>query len=253
MLPPVTGEARLLRKVPDLPSGTAVPLNHRPGYQLNQQKPVPREHTSLPPTQQFRFKPLNRRVFRYTEFARQLARQPAATGAIAPSSRSLAKRVVWQADLHDAKTVVELGSGTGVFTEEILNTLTAEQKFFAIELNKTFVTATRNRCPDACVYHSAATELPVWLTKAGSQHADCVISSLPWTIFDVADQDELMRVISSSLAPDGVFVAIVYLGAKYRSRGRYFINNLQRHFATVTTTPTVWRNLPPTQIYRCVK
>lgn len=231
MLRPVTSEHRLIRKVADLP-GAPGPLNHRADYQ---------------------HKRSTRPAFRYSDFARQLARQPAATGAIAPSSRLLAKEVVRQADLNDAKAVVELGPGTGVFTEEILNSLTEQQKFFAIELNQTFVSATRNRCPDARVYHGAATTLPLWLTKNKCLHADCIVSSLPWTIFDESDQDELMRVISSSLAPNGVFVAIVYLGAKCRSRGRYFINNLQRHFSVVTNTPTVWRNLPPSQIYRCVK
>ncbi len=197
--------------------------------------------------------PLVNPAFRYKDFARQLALTPGATGAIAPSSKRLAKKTIRQADLADAETVVELGPGTGVFTEEILQNIRCDQTFFAIELNQTFVNATKNRCPDAYIYHDAASSLPVWLEKHNSLYADRIISSLPWTIFDKPEQNEMMGVISDSLAQDGVFVSIVYLGARFRSRGRYFINNLQHHFSSVTRTPTVWQNLPPTQIFRCVK
>ena len=207
-----------------------------------------------PVTQEARVTPpAARPEFSYTDFARQLAHQPATTVAIAPSSKSLAKKVIRHASLANAKTVVELGPGTGVFTEQILRGLNCKQKFFAIELNRTFVTATKNRCPDASVYHAAATTLPVWLKQNNCTHTDRIISSLPWTIFDETDQNEMMDVISNALPPGGVFVSIVYLGARYRSRGRYFINNLNSHFSSVSSTPIVWLNLPPTQIYRCVK
>jgi len=194
-----------------------------------------------------------RSKFSHADFARQFAQQPQSTGAIAPSSKSLARQVVRQANLSAAKTVVELGPGTGVFTEQILHDIPTEALFFAIELNPTFVLATKNRCPTACVYNDAALSLPAWLSTNDREHADCIISSLPWTIFDEDDQDEVLTAITNSLKPGGVFVSIIYLGAKFRSRGRYFIGSLSRHFSAVSNTPTVWQNLPPTQIYRCIK
>ena len=195
----------------------------------------------------------NNRRFSQAEFTRQLAQQPQSIGAITPSSRSLARQVVVTANLSQAQTVVELGPGTGSFTEVILNNLRSDAKFFALELNSTFVDATRKRCPGACVYHDAASSLPARLRENKLSHADCVISSLPWTIFDAAEQDHILQAITDSLKPGGVFVSIVYLGAKFRSRGRYFIEHLDNHFSTVRHTPTVWQNLPPAQIYRCVK
>lgn len=205
----------------------------------------------LPPSQNSGA--LTGHAFSYRDFTRQLALQPGATGAIAPSSKSLAKKTIDLADIQTAGTVVELGPGTGVFTEEILHHIRCDQTFFAIEVNPIFVNATQFRCPDACVHHDAASALPSWLEKHHCTHADRIIASLPWTIFDKPEQKQMMEVISDSLAEDGVFVSIVYLGAKFRTRGRYFINNLQHHFSSVTRTPTVWQNLPPTQIFRCVK
>ena len=188
-----------------------------------------------------------------TEFAKQVAQQPQSTGAIAPSSKVLAKQVVDNADLSRAQTVIELGPGTGAFTEEILEQLAPDTFFFALELNRVFVEATRSRCPNARVYHDAALSLPIHLQRNKRSHADCIVSSLPWTIFNEAEQDNILDVITNSLKPGGVFVSIVYLGANFRSRGRCFINNLNVHFSSVNHTRTVWRNLPPAKIYRCVK
>lgn len=189
--------------------------------------------------------------FSYSDFAKQLASAPGTIGAIAPSSASLARKVVQQTNLNTAKTVVELGPGTGVFTEQIIRNLSADALFFSIELNQAFVAATKDRCPSARVYHDAASSLPQWLEKNNRSHADCIVSSLPWTLFDDVAQDEILMAIKESLAPGGVFVSIIYLGAQWRTRGRYFIRSLHEHFPTVTNTPTVWQNLPPSQIYRC--
>jgi len=147
--------------------------------------------------------------------------------------------------------VVELGPGTGVFTEQIVNKLGSNSTFFALELNKVFVKATKNRCPQAEVYHDTAQSIKHYLNKHNVDQCDCIVSSLPWTIFEPDDQNILLETLSSVLAPGGSFVSIVYLGAKTRRRGRHFIDSLPTHFNTVYKTKTVWQNLPPTQIYRC--
>ena len=189
--------------------------------------------------------------FTLLDFTKQTMRTPASIGAIAPSSRSVAKSVVALANLNKAKTVVELGSGTGVFTEQIIDNLGVDTTFFALELNQVFVQATKTRCPQVQVYHDTAQSIRQYLNKHDVDQCDCIVSSLPWTMFEPIDQDILLEMLSSVLAPGGCFVSIVYLGAKTRRRGRHFIRSLPKHFHTVYKTKTVWRNIPPTQIYRC--
>ena len=192
-------------------------------------------------------------LFSHATFAKQFAQQPLSTGAIAPSSKRLARQVAQLAHLDKAGTVVELGPGTGVFTEQITRLLSDKSLFFAIELNKNFVQATNIRCPHVPVYHDQAASLPVYLQQNNRTYADRVICSLPWTIFDEHEQDHILTTISDSLNPGGVFISIIYWGARFRARGRYFINSLPYHFSSVHSTPIVWQNLPPTQIYCCIK
>jgi len=189
--------------------------------------------------------------FNIVDFTKQTLKTPASVGAIAPSSRFLADKVVNLANLHAAKTVVELGPGTGVFTEKIISKLNTDTTFFAIELNQVFVQATRDRCPNAQVYHDTAQSIKEYLHKYNLDSCDSIISSLPWTIFEPAQQHMMLDTLSSVLAPGGCFISIVYLGARTRPGGRHFINSLPYHFKTVNKTKTVWQNLPPTQIISC--
>ena len=53
-------------------------------------------------------------------FLKEFLHHPGATWAIAESSTGLAELITDAADLSDASMVVEFGSGTGVFTEKIL-------------------------------------------------------------------------------------------------------------------------------------
>lgn len=189
--------------------------------------------------------------FKYLNFAKQTITQPTATGAVAPSSRHLVDKVIQMANIAQAESVVELGPGTGAFTQQIQHHLSDTASFIAIELNKTFVRATRERCPQVTVYHDAAENLPRYLRKHNLPQCDLIISSLPWTIFESHEQDRLLDTIAISLKPGGTFISIVYLGAKTRARGRYFINSLPLHFSSIETSKTVWQNIPPTQVYRC--
>ena len=207
------------------------------------------------------------------EVIRQFALQPLSTGAVAPSSRTLATRLTGMVDLYNAQTVVELGPGTGVFTEEIQKNISRQTDFFALEVNPAFVAATKQRCPGVKVYQDEARNLPVYLrdtrqvnetdtlpeqnpdetSPTSNGRADCIISSLPWTIFNEAEQDTLLDTISASLRKGGTFISIVYLGGRLRARGRYFVDSLPLYFSEIEKTGTVWQNIPPTLIYRCKK
>src|SRR5262245_36910654 len=70
-----------------------------------------------------------------TRFLVEFIQRPLSTGSLIPSSTHLARMIVQQADLADARTVLEYGPGTGVLTEYILRELSRQSVFAAIEVN----------------------------------------------------------------------------------------------------------------------
>ena len=184
-------------------------------------------------------------------FLKQALKRPIWTGAIAPSSKYLANYIADLADLEHKKVVVELGPGSGVFTKEIIRK--NKGLFFALEINEEFVNETKKNCPEAIVYHDSATEIKKYLKKHKKSHCDCIISALPWTLFDHNLQKELLDSVYNSLEKDGEFFTIAYLSGLYLPHGLELRKILNEKFREVKKSKIVWRNLPPTIVYCCKK
>ncbi len=182
-------------------------------------------------------------------FIRQFARAPIRTGAVAPSSSRLAQAMTDAARLDEAGTVLELGPGTGIVTEKILEELPNGARFLALEINPEFAAATRRRCPAARVEVDDAANARQHLEAMGVEHCDAVLSGLPWAAFSATRQDELLHAIHDVLRPGGRFVTFAYLQGLVLPPARRFERSLRRNFGTVRTTPIIWRNLPPAFAY----
>lgn len=182
-------------------------------------------------------------------FLRQFVARPTSTGAIAPSSAPLADLITDAADLGHASMIVEFGPGTGVFTEKILLKRPAHAGFIAIELNEQFVAATRRRCPTATVHHDSAVNVGTHLNALGVDGCDRIVCGLPWASFPERLQDDLLEATLGALRPGGRIVTFAYLQGLLMPPGLRFRRKLRQHFRRVTTTRTVWRNLPPAFVY----
>ncbi len=186
------------------------------------------------------------------QFLKQFILLPTKTGAIAPSSEDLADLITDAADLSNISTVIEFGSGTGVFTEKILQKIPENAKFFALETNSDFVEATRNRCPEALVHHDSAANAKKYLNDFGTNDCDCIICGLPWASFGEDLQNELLDTIIDVLKPGGRFLTFAYLQGLLLPAGMKFKKKLTTRFKKVSKTRTVWLNLPPAFVY-CAK
>lgn len=176
---------------------------------------------------------------------------PVRTGAIAPSSNKLADVISESARLEDASVIIEWGPGTGVFTERILQKKRPDATFFAVEMNEVFATVTQARCPDARIYQDSAVNTRAYLEQLGHSHCDAVVCGLPWASFDEFLQDELLDTLVTILRPGGRFLTFAYLQGLLLPAGLRFRRKLKSRFGQVTTTRTVWRNVPPAFVYVC--
>jgi len=137
------------------------------------------------------------------KFLTQFLIHPTKIGAIAPSNDKLCDLITEMAELPKISSVIEFGPGTGVITEKILNKISKDTTFFAMEINETLVEATKKRCPDATVYLSSAGDAKKYLEIHGEKGCDRIISSLPWSTFNEDLQNDLMETIMDVLNPGG--------------------------------------------------
>ena len=181
-----------------------------------------------------------------SSFLKQFFKQKKMVGSIAPSSRFLSAKMLNHLPLKQAKFIVELGPGNGVFTEKILAKMGDDSQLLVIELNEEFhkVLSTKITHPNFNLFHDSADQLGVLLQKMGGDKADIIISSLPLANFPIDLRDSLLDIIQTNLKEDGYFVQFQYsLQAKKYIKKRF--PNTKINF-----TPL---NLPPAFVYSCQK
>jgi len=186
-------------------------------------------------------------------FLKNFASHPTQVGAIAPSGESLVRIMTDWIDWQEARSVVEYGPGTGVFTERILQKIHPESSFFAIEMSDELAQVTRTRCPQATVYQDSAANVKSLCEQHGVEQVDAILCGLPWAAFSESLQTEIMDAMMSVLRPGGQFATFAYWQGVALPAGRRFSKRLRETFSSVRRSPTAWINLPPAFVYRCVR
>jgi phosphatidylethanolamine/phosphatidyl-N-methylethanolamine N-methyltransferase len=193
-----------------------------------------------PPGQQNPFK-LNGRF----TFFKGFLRRPAVVGSIIPSSRFLERRIVASADIARARTVVELGPGTGGTTQAILNALPPTSRLLTLEIDPGFV-AYLESFPDPrlCVHLGSAERIGETLAEHGLSRPDAVVSGIPFSTMPAECGRRILRAVWACLSPGGKFVAY------------QFVKRVAELDPATLGTPEValeFLNVPPVRIYRWCK
>ena len=147
-------------------------------------------------------------------------------------------------DFARARTIVQLGVGTGCITRAVLKELHPEARLLAVELNPEFVEECREEIADErlLLRQGCASELPTMLADAGIREVDYVVSSLPLAIMPPDLVERILAVSEEHLAPDGMLVQYQY---SLRQRAA-----LQRRFREVYVG-FAFANIPPAYVYEC--
>lgn len=182
-------------------------------------------------------------------FFREFVRNWQHTGAVAPSSPHLARCMVGAARVAQAGEVLELGPGTGAFTQFIAEALPPGSRYLGLDLNAGFVTALRLKFPALSFEAAPAQEFDFDTILGHDGYFDSIVSGLPWTVFPEPLQIAILDHVLPRLRPGGVFTTFAYTGFHLLPKGRHFRSVLSDRCAVLTTTHTVWRNVPPAFVY----
>lgn len=184
-------------------------------------------------------------------FFRAFVRSPGTIGAVVPSSRHLARRMLQGHDLERAGMVVELGPGTGAFTRHIEPRLGADTTCLALELDAGATARLQERHPRIKVVNDSAENLGSHLAAHGARVAESIISGIPWAAMPAALQASILGNIARHLAPGGRFSTFAYIQSPHTRKGAACARLLERLFRRVERSPMIWRNFPPAFVYHC--
>jgi len=189
-------------------------------------------------------------IWHLRDFLWQAARNYRETGALAPSSRFLARLIVDNSLIEPGQEILEIGAGTGVFTAELLRRLPGESRLLVLEKSPMFASLLRRRFPGVPVIEACASALSTELSKFSLESVDRVVSGLPWAAMPLDVQTLLLGGIRNSLGPGGIFTTFAYFGPHLLPAGRSFRQRLRATFHHVESTKIELRNLPPAFVYR---
>ena len=175
-------------------------------------------------------------------------RSPNRTAAVLPSSPRLVAPMTAPIPERGEPVVVELGAGTGVFTEGIQRRLGGRGRHIAFELNPRWAELLGHRFPGVEVLCADASELPQVLADRGLV-ADVVVSSVPWEAHSVVDGSTLVDKIAGSLTEDGVMTQLAHRWTQWASPAKRLAAQMRAGFEETLTTRTTWQNFPPALAY----
>jgi len=147
-------------------------------------------------------------------------------------------------DFSSDKLIVELGPGTGVFTDLIIDKMADDARLLVFELNDNFHNALSARIndPRVQIIHDSAEFIHKYIGE--TEKLDVVISSLPLMVFSEELRQNVINESFDCLKENGKYIQFQYsLQSKKLLESKYGQVNIQ---FTI-------KNFPPAFVYSCIK
>ncbi len=176
--------------------------------------------------------------------------------SVIPSSRYLTRAMLHPLPLARARVVVELGCGTGVMTQALLDLMPSDATLLAFEINPRFSRYLKSMLSDRrlTIINASAETVQKEVERRGFDHVDAVVSSLGLGLMSDRQRHTFLSSLGNLLDARSIFTQYRYFNGLQLQGGRLgrfdVARLLDRHFSSVRRR-IVWRNLPPAFVYTC--
>lgn len=178
-------------------------------------------------------------------FVMQYVTKPRTIGAILPSSKYLAKKMVEDIDFSGTKYIVEYGPGTGVFTDKLIENKNMDTVLLLVEYNNKFYDLLKEKYKNESnlyIINDSAEYIDKYLRIYNIPRVDYVVSGLPFASLPEGVSSEILSKTRSILGSEGKFITFQYTLFKKKFIGRYFDKiNIKREL----------RNIPSAYVFSC--
>jgi phosphatidylethanolamine/phosphatidyl-N-methylethanolamine N-methyltransferase len=173
-------------------------------------------------------------------FLKALITRPKNVGAIVPSGPALARAIAQVIDLARSGPVLELGPGTGVITQAMLERGIAPERLTLVEYDGEMAAHLNHRFPRVNVVQGDAFDLERTLGNRHGEQFSAIVSGLPLLNFPLALRQSYMQGLIARLEPGAPVIQFSY--------------GTQAPVAAppgcaVSRAALVWANIPPARVW----
>ena len=176
---------------------------------------------------------------------KQYISKPRTVGAILPSSKYLADKMIKNINFDDARYIVEYGPGTGTFTEKILEKRSNGTIVMLFEKNSAFCKMLEDNYknePNLYIINDSAENIEKYLLRYDIPWADYIVSGLPFASLPPNVSSDILSQTKKYLRPDGRFITFQYT---------LMLKNFIRHYFSKIDIEKEKRNIPPAYVFCC--
>ncbi|MDE7325541.1 MAG: SAM-dependent methyltransferase [Lachnospiraceae bacterium] len=158
-------------------------------------------------------------------FLVEFIKHPRFIGAVAPSGRALAEKMMGTVRFDRARAIVEYGSGTGVFTRRLLARRREDTKLILIENNPVFYCRLQKEFGgqrDVYLFCGSAEDVNDYLAQCGISSADFIVSGLPFASLPKQMSENILSATCKALGKKGRFITFQYSMVRRKFFERYF-------------------------------
>ncbi|KXY39379.1 class I SAM-dependent methyltransferase [Bacillus mycoides] len=182
---------------------------------------------------------------KHLSFLSQCITNPRNVGAVLPSSKFLAEKMMENINFENAKYIIEYGPGTGVFTEKLLEKRNSNTTLMLVENNREFYLMLKEKFKkekNLFIVWGSAENIDEYLKNFSIPYADYIVSGLPFASLPQNVSDEILLTTTKILKKDGVFITFQYTKFKKKFLNQFF-----------DTIDEKWelRNVPPAFVFSC--
>ncbi|MBE5963057.1 MAG: SAM-dependent methyltransferase [Lachnospiraceae bacterium] len=169
-------------------------------------------------------------------------KHPFKIGAVAPSSRRLAEKMMMPVNFDECDCIIEYGPGTGTFTKEIIKRKKRETIFLVIEQNEEFYEKLRREYmgeENVILIHGDASRVQEYMKQYKISHADYIVSGLPFASLPNGLCQDILKATKVAVGKKGAFITFQYTLFKKHIFAEHF---------RIKDISFEMRNLPPAYV-----
>ncbi|MGH4117433.1 class I SAM-dependent methyltransferase [Clostridium sp.] len=179
------------------------------------------------------------------KFIKEFIKNPEFIGAVAPSSKYLAEKMIENINFKECDCIVEYGPGTGIFTEKLIARKKENTLLLVIENNKEFYEDLFHMYgykQNVKIINDGAENIKKYLKEYNIKQVDYVVSGLPFTVLPVSVTNAILKNTNDILSNKGEFITFQYSLLK---------KNLFEIFFGSVKVKKAMINIPPAYVFRC--